>query len=353
MPENSIIIEKVQIRSACDIDSSILSDYYRAVYSNRMSFLESNWRWLNRSSFLENKIPLVLVYDKRVIGHAGMIPVKISINDQTFSAAWFIDLSILPEYQRKGLGSILVKKRMELTDIQLSFPNDKSYPVFKKFGWNESFDSFLHYNFINLFSHPKIRRWLPGFLSRSLNRLSYAILVFFYKRYAASDIKDSLLPLNDELINAFLSEYDNSRKSNNHLVSPFRDREYLNWRIKGSPNSNNYRVYKSNDFSAFVFFNEKTHINIDILWVSDIHNKAEIRNMIASLAVYGRSEGYSYVRFYTSRNDVSEYLKKFTGSYVTHQKFVFNSMKLHEGIISEDLSWNLELIDSDFEFSAL
>lgn len=351
MPEDSIIIDKAQVRSACDIDSETLSDYYKTVYSNRMSFMGSNWKWLNRSSFLGNKIPLVLLYEKRIIGHAGMMPVKISIHDQIYSAAWFIDLSVMPEYQRKGLGSILVKKRMELTDLQLSFPNDNSYPVFKKFGWKESFDSCLHYNFIFLFNHPKIRKWLPGFVCRFLNRLTYPLLAFLYKRYASSDMKDFLLTLNDETINTFLNEYNDSQKRNDNLVSPLRDREYLEWRIKESPNSKHYRVYKRKNFSAFVFFNKKTHINIDILWVSDINNKPEIRNMIASLAVHGRSKGYSYVRFYTSRRDVSDYIKKYTRSYVTHQKFVFNSRTLPEGIIKEDISWNLELIDSDFEFS--
>src|ERR1035437_6359416 len=127
--------DKITIHSACDVDLKLLIDFYKKMFPDRMNYLESNWKWLNRSDYYENKIPLVIVYENQVIAHSGMIPFDLSIGGIKQTSSWFIDFKILPEFQRQGLGSILTKEWMNFSDCFVTFCNEKSIGVFKKFGW--------------------------------------------------------------------------------------------------------------------------------------------------------------------------------------------------------------------------
>ena len=124
---NIISISKVKIDQ--------LSDFYKKVFKSRYKTLTNHWKWWYRSNYLGYE-PIILIADNKVVGQAGLISVKIQIEKEILPAIWFIDFAVLPEYQGLGLGKILTKEWMNICPNQITFCNDHSLSIFKKFGWS-------------------------------------------------------------------------------------------------------------------------------------------------------------------------------------------------------------------------
>ena len=346
---HNTLIQNVLILPASEVAPELLHAFYELTYPQRAKFLIESWNWLNRSSYLDNKIPLVVLYQGKVIAHAGLIPFDLMITGRTFSAAWFIDLAVLPEYRRHGLANILVKKRATFSEMQITFPNENSFGIFQRAGWQVNSESFMHYVLISPFNHTRFVRWMPSCLRLFFNATVIHSLSGIYNKYCTDLAHITLSPLSDELLALHVSRYEKSQEKRRHLISPPRNKDYVQWRIQNSPNRSQYFIYSGDEFSALVFLNKNADHSIDILWVSDCCNISEIRKMLSSLALYGKGEGFSYIRFYTTRSDLSSSIKRQIKSLVKKRKFVFSSK--NKSLIDEcqKLSWDLELIDSDFE----
>lgn len=339
---------EIEVKSGCEINKNSLNRYYRLMYPDRAAFLKSYWDWLYRGYFMNSKLPIVLVLKNKVIAQGGMIPVNLLIDNIKIKAGWFVDLSVLPEYQRCGMGAVLVNRRMELTDMQMAFQNYKSYDVFKKTGWNESVDTYLHYVFIYPFNHMWFIKKLPVFLRSFLNFIYYPFFAFVNKKYAYQDPENHLHLINEDLLITFLDQYLYSKTDSSDTITPQRDMDFIIWRILNSPNRDKYMIYRMNGFIGLVFL--KSNNTIDILWVTDLNNMEEIRNMVSTLAVYGRKHRFSYIRFFTANRKLSEYLKISAMSIVTHPRFVFHVNNSELDMKLQGSPWGIELIDSDFEF---
>ena len=346
---HNTLIQNVLILPASEVAPELLHAFYELTYPQRAKFLIESWNWLNRSSYLDNKIPLVVLYQGKVIAHAGLIPFDLMITGRTFSAAWFIDLAVLPEYRRHGLAKILVKKRATFSEMQITFPNENSFGIFQRAGWQVNSESFMHYVLISPFNHTRFVRWMPSFLRLFLNAAVIHSMSGIYYKYCTDLAHITLSPLTDRLLVLHVSRYEKSQKEKRHLISPTRNKDYVQWRIQNSPNRSQYFIYSGDEFSALVFLNKETHNSIDVLWVSDCCNIPEIRRMLSSLALYGKGKGFLYVRFYTTASDLSSSIKRQIKSLVKKRKFVFSSK--NRSLIDEcqTLSWDIELIDSDFE----
>ena len=88
---------------------------------------------------------------------------------------------------------------------------------------------------------------------------------------------------------------------------------------------------------------------IDILWVSDLSNDIEIVKMIASFGVFGLKNGYAYLRFFTNRRRLSNFIKAKVKSRVSHPRFAYFSKDSAIFQKLKKVQWDFELIDSDFE----
>ena len=341
--------KEIAILSACDVKSSLLIDFYKKAYPKRINSLELNWKWLNRTDFYENKIALVLVYQNQVIAHSGIIPFNMSIHGDLHTASWYIDFKILLEFQRQGLGSILTQEWMKFSEISVTFCNEISIGVFKKIGWIESFETYMHLNFMLPFNHPGFVRRLPAFLRKTLNYLFSPIFFLIYNKHSYSINSYQLEKLSEKSFNSFLDSYTKTRQKNENTISPKRDVDYAKWRVLNSPNKDKYYIYKTEKFSALVSLHNNHGEYIDILWVSDINNKVEIKRMISTLGIYGLKNRFSYIRFYTSKKYLSDYIKKGTMSIVRHPRFAYFSQI--ESLFNKlkTANWDFELIDSDFE----
>lgn len=129
------------IRKASEVDEATLRRFYDAAFPERAEFLSAHWRWLYRAGEFPGIEPLLLVDGARVVGHAGAIPFKLARGGKTETAIWFVDFSILPELQGKGLGKELTSAWMALCPRRVTFCNDLSMRVFLKLGWTERSDA--------------------------------------------------------------------------------------------------------------------------------------------------------------------------------------------------------------------
>ena len=130
-----------EIRKASTINGATMRRFYAAAFPDRADFLSEHWRWLYRVGRFPGIEPLVLVENEHVIGHAGVIPLTISRLGRAATATWFVDFSILPEFQGQGHGMALTEAWMALCPDRITFCNDRSIRVFRKFGWRERYDA--------------------------------------------------------------------------------------------------------------------------------------------------------------------------------------------------------------------
>lgn len=341
--------EQIKVKSAFEVSENELIEFYGQAFENRMKFLPAIWRWLNRTDFYQNRTPLIVEIDKKVIAHAGMMPFFINLEGKKHTAAWFIDFKILDQWQRQGIGEILTKKWMEFSDCCVTFCNEKSIGVFKKTGWQESFNTFLHLNFTYPFSHPAFMRKLPKWLCKILNITILPFIFAFYKTKAYSKNQFKIEKLTDENFIEFYKIYEQKSKNNVTLATPIRDYDFVNWRILYSPNREKYFIYKCKNFQAILLINNNHGKYIDILWITDNRNKLEISKMIATLSLYAIKQKIAYIRFYTSNKVVSDFVKHKTFSKVKHIRFAFFSKNKEIFDKMKKNSFDFELLDSDFE----
>ncbi|MDR3327839.1 MAG: GNAT family N-acetyltransferase [Prevotellaceae bacterium] len=340
----------IKVISAFDVEEKKLIDFYGKVFEPRMKYLPECWKWLSRSDFYQNRIPLVIENGGQVIAHNSMIPFFISLEGELHTAAWFIDFKILDEYRQQGLGNILIEESVKLPDCCLAFCNEKSIGVVKKIGWIEGFNAFQHFNFIYPFNHPMFERKLPGLVRKILNITTYSFFFVFYTINSYSKNLYKLEKLTNENFAEFYKNFKNKSENIECFTTPVRDTEFVEWRILNSPNRDKYFLYECENFSAIVLINNNHGSYIDILWVSDNSNKLEIRKMVATLGLYGLKNKIAYIRFYTSNREVSDYLKKKNLSKIRHLRFAYFAKDKQIFEKMKKTAFNFELLDGDFEY---
>lgn len=340
--------KEIELKSAFSVSENVLIEFYKQAFNDRIKHLPNCWKWLNRTGYFDNKIPLVLEKNGKVIAHAGMIPFDIILNENKYTAAWFIDFKILDEYQRQGLGEILTKEWVNYPDCCVTFCNHKSIGVFKKLGWQEAFNAYRTLNFVYMFDHPGFARILPLFIRKGLNLLIIPFLFTLYKISAKTKQSYSISKLSDD---SFFDFYELYKKQlqNDSTTSTIRDAEYVKWRILQSPNKERYHIYSTKDFKAVILIHNNHSIYIDILWVSDNSNEVQIKRMIARLGLYGFKNNIVYIRMLTSKKNIADSLKMRLFTKVQYLRFAYYSK---DKSIFEEMKANrfdFELIDSDFE----
>ena len=130
-----------EIRKASTIEGGVMSRFYGDAFPERAAFLSKHWRWLYRVGRFPGIEPQVLVENGRVVGQAGVIPLTLSRLGKQSTAIWFVDFSILPEFQGRGHGKALTEAWMAMCPDRVTFCNERSIQVFRKFGWKERADA--------------------------------------------------------------------------------------------------------------------------------------------------------------------------------------------------------------------
>jgi putative acetyltransferase len=111
-------------------------------------------------------LSLVAVEDDRVVGHILLSPVTIRNEDKTATAMGLGPMSVLPEFQKQGIGSQLVRAALESCrkmqhNVVFVLGHTRYYP---RFGFEPAALRGLHYKNELLDTHFMVAELEPGAL---------------------------------------------------------------------------------------------------------------------------------------------------------------------------------------------
>jgi len=260
--------KKLKIKKFSTVDQSKLFDFYKRSFNLRHKIIFENRNWLYRVNLFGFE-PLVLEYNDKIVGHAGMISNKIKKKGSVYKCIWFVDYKILEELRGVGLGTLLCKEWMKISPHQLAITNNSSLKIFKKFGWIEKSNHKRAAKIINPLKWIPIIKSFNNTLLEKINFYKY-FKSFNYKRLSPYKLKTNILTLKK----IFLT---NENRERNNKIMIFRDEDWFNWRIKESPFIDNYYFFKKND--SFIIIHLITIENlkrIHILYSSCVDMNTEI-----------------------------------------------------------------------------
>jgi hypothetical protein len=347
--------ERFIIRSSIEVPSEKLDAFFKEMYLDRNCDIRRYWKWFCRLECHNNKGPLVITDGDKIIAHAGIIPFEMRLDDGLIkNAAWFIDFAILPDYQKRGLGIKLTKKWMELSDVYVTFCNEKSMGIFKKYGWIESFDTRLHHVIINPLKYPKIWNKLesrmPNFVLNALGTCLVTVAVIYYRRFARS-----LNELQFEAVTrSSIQKFQVFLKTDGEVTTAVRDSKYLFWRFLESPDVGEYSIVSLNDTCKFLIKPRRDKMgspHLDVLVSTELEDEADIKQLLATLAIWCKHEELAYIRYYCSNSDVSRSVQRSLISVVRNPRFGFYSKDENIFQKLQKTRWMWDLLDSDFEIT--
>ena len=244
-----------------------LAEFYQKMFSKRHATLIKHWKWWYRNNYLKLE-SLILFADNRVIGQAGLIPVKIEVNDKILPAIWFVDFAILPKYQGKGFGKILTKAWMEICPNQITYCNNKSLNIFKKMGWEDN-------HFSKRLARPiNPVKWLPYFKKFKFNFLDNWFRNSLKKNILDSiEIKAYSINKNYKIL---FDSFNKLKKTKSNYAKIVRDEEWLNWRLMECPFQKNiyFFEYKEN-FSIVHIFISGNIKRLHVLYTFSLYSSEE------------------------------------------------------------------------------
>ena len=248
-----------KINKISEVETCKLSEFYKKIYHKRHKTLTNNWRWWYRAGY-NGLEPLILSMDNKIIGQAGLLPVDLNILGKKVTAIWFVDFAIIKELQGKGYGKILTKEWMKICPNQITFCNDLSLKIFKKFGWKNNTDTKRFIIPINPFKFiPIIKKLELNFLNNQLRNL-------IKKRYSKQvSIKPYNISGNFKIIYDSFNATKNEKK--NEFAEIIRDEKWLTWRLLECPYKKDIFFFENkNDFAVVHIFSINNIKKLNILF---------------------------------------------------------------------------------------
>ncbi len=332
------------IETGRDVVDGAGAEFYRESFPGRS--LAQRWPWLYRTAFPGSPFPLLMRDGERTVAHAGGIPFALGLGGHEYRAAWFVDFVVSPDLQGRGLGSRLTRAWMDASEIGVTFCNDRSMAVFRRFEWIESFDTRLHTLWLRPFDHRRAAV-LPTWARSAGNRLAAPVWHGLLRPYASGEPRLEPLSAGD---GRALVETGRAALGDDAAV-PVRDPAYWSWRVEESPERDRYRLYREGDVTLLIKLRDEGRRSVDVLWMSEWGAGATetIRGMLASLARWALRQQYSSVRYYPPARALSDHLSSLR-PVVSRPRFAYwaaDAMVLQR---LRSVSWHWQLLDSDFEW---
>ena len=331
-----------KITKISDVEQSQLSEFYKKNYLDRHKSLINNWKWWYRIGYSKFE-PLILSSNGKILGQAGTQPVDLSINGKKILATWFLDFSVLPELRGKGIGKSLTKELMETCPNLITFCNENTLKIIKKFGWKDNFLTSRLARPINPL------KFLPIFNKLQINFADGLFRKIIKRNF---DYTKSIQPKKIENNYNVVRDSFQNRKSTNaeNFPSILRDEKWLDWRLMQCPYKNDIYFFEyKNNFSIVHIFSKKgaKRLNIIFSYFTDESYKNEIFNSIMFWSIDNNVDLLWTIKGQTEKSFDNIFPKKFKKPLIfsawSSDKNIFEALK-------NGLS-NAEGIDSDIDSS--
>ena len=309
------------ISTISKVKTENLFDFYKKAFPNRYKILCKNWKWWYRNNYLSCE-PILLVLKNKVIGQAGLIPIKIKIKEKIIPAIWFIDYAVLPEYQNKGFGKILTKEWMKICPNQITFCNKQSLRIFKKFNWDSNYST-------KKIAYPiNPLKYLP-----IINKFELNIITSKYKNILKKPYDDMsliyphLIADNSKII---LDSFNKKKNKKTDFFEILRDEDWFNWRLIENPFKKNIYFFENNGSFAIVnIFKIKNIKRLNILYIFHLDHEKGEEDLIKKIFYWSLNNSIDLVWANSNnQNLIKKYQKVLTKRFSSNMNFAsFSSDK--------------------------
>lgn len=211
----------------------IMPDYYddSCVVFNKAfntSIKKDSWKYKHLVN-PHNLQPLMFgAYDnEKLVGVNCFMPMTFQFNNEKYKIAQSCDSAVDPDYRNKGVfTNIIMYAEQQLAelgyDALIGFPNDNSYPGFKKMGWEKVGNIkklFLPVNISNIIKKPIFKQ--ISFLSKIIDWAIWSKI-----NYVATKSKLSIV------LQPRITIEDYEKYINKEYFFPCVDEDELNWKCK-------------------------------------------------------------------------------------------------------------------------
>ena len=341
----------LKIKRVNELKNEDIIKFIKKIYSKRSFKIFTIYNWLYQVNTNKVEKSIVAINKNKIIAHAGIIPFKLDLFGKKIKGSWFTDFIVQKEYQNKGIGKTLTKNWLNFEGIGVTFCNDNSFRVFKKFGWLSNFKLKVHYILLRPFNHEKIysKLYYISYLLKLLNFIFNLIVLLIIKFKIDNKDEFKINKLNFKHGKKFIKV-----KTANNNFSTSLDYDFLQWRFFKSPEINKYFFleYKNKYFSIAKKRKEKKFNHyLDILIVNKQENTKDFKQFLLNILIWANDNKMSYVKILTSNNKFSKFLKKNFISVNSKPRFAYFSKNKSYLKMIEESNFNFQLFDSDFEFT--
>jgi len=318
-------VKNFKIKKISEVRREDLINFYSKVFKKRDERLINNFEWCYRVGYNDLE-PIVIEVENNIIGHAGLIPVDLQIREKKTTAIWFTDFVILQEFRNKGFGKILTEEWMKICPLQITFCNDNSLKIFKRFGWKENYDYERVITPINYFKFIPIIKKL-----------------FVKKINNESNLKE-ISSFEKEISNIVTLENKNNVNNEAYII---RDENWFEWRLIKCPYKEDIFLFKyENDFLITHTLKKNNLKRLNVIYCSTDKN-SKILNLL---------------KLWCFNNDI-DYIWMIQNKKITKKKFNIISLNKRINFASfqtnnaanqiSKYNINFQGIDSDNDFNEL
>ncbi len=137
------LAQKYPVEYAEKSDFSEIIVLFNTVWSASQDLVARNKKLFIRryvnNPFAENTLSIFVAKDNsKIIGITGLLKFDLSYHGMILPAVWVVDQAVLPEYQTKGIGYLLLKKAIQESAIAIAGDNNApSQKMHKSMGMRE------------------------------------------------------------------------------------------------------------------------------------------------------------------------------------------------------------------------
>lgn len=335
-------VKNYNIKKISELKSEKLIAFYKKAFKERSNIIIDNYNWCYRKGYNSFE-PIVLIIDEEIIGHAGLIPSELNINGKIYQFIWFTDFIILPEFRKKNYGQILTQEWMKICSTQITFCNDHSLKIFKKFRWGHNLSVKRVIKPINLFNNIPV-----------LNYVKNNFINNIYKSYIRKKIYKVPLLSPKIIDNKTIKILTNAEKKINNDLSVFlvRDENWFTWRLMDCPYKENIRVFECDDNYIIVnIYKYKNLKRLNIIYYLFQNKKSH--GVVDIVTKWSLENNIDFIWYsINDKNKDDKSLKTF--SFLEKKlNFAFNSTETEIKEFLQNGIQNSQGIDSDIDFNSI
>jgi GNAT superfamily N-acetyltransferase len=334
-----------EIKRATAVPAAALNRIYDRMFPERAEFLKEHWRWLYRvGSYDWAPAPLVATTTAgQVIGHAGVIPILLRSGRAEHRATWFVDLAILPDWQRQGVGQALIRASLAQCPLHLGFCNERSLGALLQCGWlldqrTQSLQLLLRPEL-----HPKLQNSLAP-----VGKLAGVAARALWRARAAGQQLEAIPATTDNLAQLW-------EETETGALHVRRSPEFLRWRIVDHPHASEHFILRASADSTYAALARLTRAEgfhrLHLLALQMRQRDADaLSKFFAGIVRWALAQEVHRILMVTSDAETARVARRWF-PIATNLRFIYCSANEQDWQLLDGTEQLWECIDNDFDLT--